>query len=71
MNTYQNPLIQENAIDTLTNAEKVMAFLQNYHLSSSQPDAIECENAHEGLFWDCRFLRQALEYELERLEKGN
>ena len=70
MKAYQNPLIQDNAIDTLTHAEKVLAFLQDYHLTSSQPDTPIHEDVHGGLFWICGFVRQALEYELKRLEES-
>ncbi len=65
MNTYRNPLIQDNPADTLTNIEQVIPFLQDYHLSSSQPDSTQQSDTHSGLFWVLRSVNQAIE--LERL----
>ncbi len=68
MNTYRNPLIQDNPADTLTNIEQVINFLQDYHLTHSQPDSPQQSDTHSGLFWVLRSVNQAIEFELERLD---
>lgn len=68
MNTYRNPIIQDNPVDTLTNIEQVITFLQDYHLSSSQPDSPQQSDSHSGLFWVLQSVNQAIEFELARLE---
>jgi hypothetical protein len=59
METYRNPLIQDDIIDTLAHVEKVITFLQEYHLASSHPEATQQEatqqeDTHNGLFWILR-----------------
>ncbi len=68
MNTYRNPLIQDNPADTLSNIGQVITFLQDYHLSSSEPDSPQQSDVHSGLFWVLRSVNQAVEFELARLE---
>lgn len=70
MSDYQNPLIQDDTIDTLAHVEKVITFLYEYHLASSHPEATQQEDTHSGLFWILRCVNQALECEIAKLEKG-
>jgi hypothetical protein len=70
MNTYRNPLIQNDTIDTLTHIEKVITFLQDYHLVNSLPEApAQQVDTHSGLFWVLSYVNQAIEFEVERLNK--
>ena len=69
MNTYRNPLIQDNPADTLTNIEQVISLLQDYHLVSSQPDSPQQSDTHSGLFWVLQSVNQAVKFELARLNK--
>jgi hypothetical protein len=70
MQTYHNPLIQNDTIDTLNHVGNVITFLQEYHLASSHPEATQQEGTHSGLFWILRCVNQALECEIAKLEKG-
>ena len=69
MENYKNPLIQEDVVDTLTNVRQVLSLLEDFHLNASAPDANSQKDSHCGLFWVLRCTKQALDMELERIDK--
>jgi hypothetical protein len=68
MNTDFNPIIEERPSDTLAHISDILAFIQTFFTSSDLPSTDYEKSIYLGIYWALDVSRQALLYELERLE---
>lgn len=70
MPKHQNPLIQENPLETMYNVRSILSTLQEFYSASDLPDREQTEETYCGLYWILKCADHALEYEIERCGKG-
>ncbi|MCF6283172.1 MAG: hypothetical protein L3J28_13380 [Candidatus Polarisedimenticolaceae bacterium] len=64
-----NPLIQEgHPAVTLSHVHDVLTFLQEFFLSSDLPSTGYEKSIHVGIYWVLTCSKQALTFEMERLD---
>lgn len=69
MEAYQNPIIQDNPTDTLYYVQSVLAVLQEFYCAVDLPQRDQDKNVCCGLHWILRCSDNALDFEIERLNK--
>jgi hypothetical protein len=69
MKDYQNPIIQDNPIDTLYYAQSVLSVLQEFYSAVDLPQRDQDKNICCGLYWILKCTGNAIGYEIERFGK--
>lgn len=69
METHQNPIIQDNPSDTLSNVQAILTTLQEFYCAADLSQRSPDENVFCGLYWILRCTDNAIDYEIQRLKK--